>query len=30
MSVTQGVLVAAASVYSNQIYKQLSDDNKGK
>ena len=29
-SVTQGVLVAAASVFSNQIYKQLSDDNKGK
>ena len=29
-SVTQGVLAAAVSVFSNQIYKQLSDDNKGK
>ena len=28
-SVTQGVLVAAVSVFSNQIYKQLSNDNKG-
>jgi multisubunit Na+/H+ antiporter MnhG subunit len=28
-SVTQGVLVAAARVFSNQIYKQLSNDNKG-
>jgi multisubunit Na+/H+ antiporter MnhG subunit len=28
-SVTQGVLVAAVSVFSHQIYKQLSNDNKG-
>ena len=28
-SVTQGVLVAAVSVFFNQMYKQLSNDNKG-